>query len=181
MSKKVIRSDNRTTQIDFPDEYEEEEEEEEENGHDIITIELISHSIQLKYSQLCKYSELIAYEYPNCEIKLCFSPLIQQFEKDNNIKDENVLYFFNFFKNGKISITNDSYHYIFKLSEFLKVNKLMKQLKKYKRKNINNLDFIISTIIDENNLQNEAENIQSELSYEMEQDLISRIDECLQK
>ena len=51
MSKASTRSNEQKAINDIYDEYEEEE---EENNHDIVTIDLISNSIKVPYSQLCK-------------------------------------------------------------------------------------------------------------------------------
>lgn len=102
MNKIIQDINNPLSQIDLL-EYEEEYNE----NHDLVSIQLLSKKIQVKYSQLCKYSNLIPNKYLICNMEILFSQDIQKFQQAFKIGDENIIIFFKIFDDEKIIINND--------------------------------------------------------------------------
>lgn len=72
-------------------------------------------------------------------------------------------------------MTNNKYFDFYKLSEFFQIKKLTKNLDKYYRENVNNLDFIIAYLLNENN----SKNTQFNFIPQMESILVDHICEFL--
>lgn len=172
--KKIQEINNSLSQIDLL-EYEEESNE----NHDLVSIQLLSNKIQVKYSQLCKYSKLIPNKYLIYDMENLFSQDIQKFQQTSKIGDENIINFFKIFEDEKVIIYNDKFNDFYKLSEFLQIKPFLKKLKKYQRLHINDLDFIIMTILKEISAEDEFSDVKSELNIQTEQLLINKINECL--
>ena len=82
------------------------------------------------------------------------------------------------FNDEKVKITNDKYRILFKISSFFKVNSFLKKLKKYEKQHFKDIDFIITTILEEITNQNNNENDEYKLKFQMEQYLTDKANEC---
>lgn len=153
--------------------------EENEDDYDLITLKLHTSTIRVKYWQLCKYSRYIQSKYLKSDVQECLSKEICRFEKENNINEENVIIFFKIFNDEKITITTDRYRDFYKISEFLQVNSFQKRLKKFENRHLNDVDFIITKIIEEMQTLEDQLSSESEFELQMEKQLINKIDECL--
>lgn len=163
--------------ISFENDFDEEEDEEEK---DLITIRLENIQIQINYSQLCKYSQLIRTKYLISDVKNNLPNLIQEFQRQNQIEDENIIFFFNILRDEKNKITRKSYRDLFKLSQFFKANNILKKLKKYSKSHFNDIDLRIQLILDEieREKDNNSEDYSYELTVQMEDYLIRKINDC---
>ena len=181
MSQKLKKTDNKPSQINSSeDEYEHEYEEEDNiDEDDLVTLNLKSTNIQLKYSQLWKYSRLISKKYLFDDVKERLSDEINEFEISNHIKEDNLIYFLKLFNDEKIQITNDRYKDFLKISEFLQVNSFIKKLNNYKKRHFKDIDFIIQNILEELSNRTNFSTFESDFEFQMEKCLINHIDECI--
>lgn len=153
--------------------------EEYENNSDLITLELRRSTIRLKYWQLCKHSPHIPNIYPKKELQECLSSDIRQFEEENNINEINIINFFKIYQDENVAITNDNFRDYYKISEFLRVKSFLTQLKKYEKKYSNDIDFIISKILDEMSNPRNGLMPKDDFLFQMEEHLTHRIEDCI--
>lgn len=155
------------------------EESSDEQG-DLVTIELKSIKINVQYSQLCKYSQLIQEEYNIISTHAQLSSLIQGYVHKYEIQEKNVIFFINFLQEKSVTINTSSYFDLYKLSTLFKVNALKKTLKRYIVNHSNDISYIVKMILDEKNLD-ELDLIENDNnSVKMEELLYNRVNECLQ-
>lgn len=154
---------------------------EEEEESDLIEIKLPSKTIKISYSRLCKYSSLIRTKYLFSDVKNKITQIIQTFQKQYNINDENVSFFFQIIQGEQIPITKEKYRDFFKLSEFLQVKKLQRILKKFSETQLNDLDLMIQLILNEIETAEKADpdDYKYDLTVQMERYLTNHIEDCL--
>lgn len=151
-----------------------------EDEEDLILLKLKSNDVKICYSQLCKYSQLIRSYYLNSDIKYQLSGNIQNFQTESNIKEENIIYFFQILQGEHLEITNDNYRDIFKLSEFFQVKSLLQNLDKYSEMHFNDVNFMIHLLLNDSSSSNNFGDLNSEFSTKIQNLLINRIEECIQ-
>lgn len=150
--------------------------EEEELEKDLVSIKFYpEQTVQIKYSQLCKHSKLIRNKYLISDVRTKLSKDIQKFQQEKKIDSNNIKSFLQLLQDEDIEMTNDKYFDFYKLSEFFQIKKLTKNLNKYFRENVKDVDFIIQFILNQEN----PENPQFELEAPMEDTLIYHVDELL--
>ena len=154
--------------------------EENKDDSDKIIIQLSSTTIEIHYYQLCKYSCLIREEYLKNDVQMQLSSILQSFQTNNNIKEENINIFFRIIKEERVEITSDRYYDLFVLSKKFKVNLLQKILENYSNENMKDINFIINSILNADQHSNDENIYSSELISEMETILSNQINNCLQ-
>lgn len=150
---------------------------------DQVNFQFSSININLSFLQLYKYSQLIREELHKDEVINCFKEKLQKYQIAENIKEESITIFLKILKEENVKITNDQYFDLFKLSEIFKVNSLINFLKKYARRHSENIDFIISLILKQNESNKEKNDsfiIYDQISSEMEACLSENINKCIQ-
>lgn len=152
----------------------------DEDENDLVTIKLESKVIQISFSQLCKYSQLIREEYVISDARDRLSQELLRFQQENLIDINNIIIFFDLFKEEDVIITNDRYKDFYKLSNFFQIKKLIKQLKIYFISHISDIDFIILRFKEEIKQQNNLDKVDFEYKLQFEQFMINKINDCLQ-
>lgn len=156
------------------------EEDDVEDENDLVVITLKSKVIQIHFSQLCKFSQLIREEYLISDVKNRLPHEILKFQQENKIDINNISNFFNLFKGETLTITNDRYRDFYKLSRFFKTKKLIKQLKKYFNLHVTDIDFVIQLFKEEVEQNSDENNFDLEYKSQFEQLMIYKIRDCLQ-
>lgn len=80
MIRKHFKNDGLSLQINFTDD-------EDEEDTDLITIQLDQQIIQVHYSQLSKYSQLIREEYLFSDVQNCLPQELKKFQQENSIQN----------------------------------------------------------------------------------------------
>ena len=111
--------------ISTDDEYDENEEEDPEET-DMIIVQIETITIQIKYSQLCKHSQLIRERYLISDAREQLSSKIQEYQQNHQISDNDVSFFFRRLKDENIDISSENYRSFSKLAEFFKAKKIIK-------------------------------------------------------
>ena len=137
-----------------------------------IAFKLRSESINIDFHKFCKYSNLVQKEFLSQNMIMNIFQDCDKIQKEYNIKEENIKKFFELLQDEKGNISIDQYIDLVKLSDLFEVKSLQILLKKFARENFQNIDFIISMILD-----NRVES--DELMIEMEDILMNNITQCL--
>ena len=153
--------------------------EEEDNNEDIIEIQLDSNIVEVNYSQLYKYSQLIKKEISIKQAPSKLPKLINKYKKEYEIQEKNIVIFFNIIQDKNAKINSTSYCDLFKLSSLLKVSKLQNFLKKFAQKHSNDVTFISKLITEQRIMQKFGFSYDTEKMEEMKTNLASQIKECL--
>lgn len=111
-------------------------------------------------------------------LKKIYQEIFGKFEEENNVNEKTIAYFFNLFNDQKIAITNDKYRDLFKISDFLEVKSFLNRLKRYEKRHFKDIDFIITSIIEELSLTSNQKSSQDKYKIKMEEHLIEHINEC---
>lgn len=160
------------------------EEEKEEDSYK-VTFDVSSEKINASILSLIKYSRIIRDKLIKDNIFKELSETLKEYQTINHIKNENIKLFFRLLDEEEISINNDEFFDLSKLSMIFKVETLDRCLKKYLNEHCTDVDFILNLIIEEdkNKNKNDEEDkiiINSNISIEMESCLINNINECFQ-
>ena len=177
--------------INLREEYENEYSTKEEN-----TIKVGSEFVKYSKWSLFKYSTKIREEYDRINIDKYLEDMISNIQKYKNINPAHIKIFFKLLNEENQIITNDEYFDLIKLAKYFQVNPLYKALNKYAITHKNDIDFIISIIINEEeertneskeyskttifneNIEEENEN-ENENRKELESILINNINEFM--
>ena len=177
--------------INLREEYENEYSTKEEN-----TIKVGSEFVKYSKWSLFKYSTKIREEYERINIDKYLEDMISNIQKYKNINPAHIKIFFKLLNEENQIITNDEYFDLIKLAKYFQVNPLYKALNKYAITHKNDIDFIISIIINEEeertneskeyskttifneNIEEENEN-ENENRKELESILINNINEFM--
>ena len=177
--------------INLREEYENEYSSKEEN-----TIKVGSEFVKYSKWSLFKYSTKIREEYERINIDKYLEDMISNIQKYKNINPAHIKIFFKLLNEENQIITNDEYFDLIKLAKYFQVNPLYKALNKYAITHKNDIDFIISIIINEEeertneskeyskttifneNIEEENEN-ENENRKELESILINNINEFM--
>lgn len=103
----------------------------DQNEEESITIPLSFGLATVKYSELIKYSKYVENKYQKDEIMPKLSEELLDIEEDFDIKEENVLIFFDFINTGQVNVKQDNYIDLYKLSEAFEVKSLSEKLEEY--------------------------------------------------
>lgn len=145
-----------------------------------IEIKFSSQNIKIHFYQLCKYSLVIEKEYQRYDIEERLSHDIKEFQENYNIQENNIITFFNILKEGKVQIMTNQFRDLFKLSELFKVKFLQTFLQRYSKEHFSDIDYIVNMILSSIS-ETKNDNLQcDEFSNEMEKQLSSKIEKCLQ-
>lgn len=144
------------------------------NEKDITNIQFQTslNIIKLPFVQFFKYSHL-AQEYRCDDIANHISEELQAYQRNNNIKEESVQIFFKLLQEESVSITSDHYIDLCKLSDKFKIYTLQSLLKKYAKKNSNNIELLL-------NLLNELQVTKDDKIFNINE-FSSNIESCLSK
>ena len=159
------------------------DDDEDSDSDDFIEIQLHSNSIEVRYSQLFKYSYVIK-QY-GLEGARSFLPQdLNDYIYNNDISERNVLIFFKVIEDEKqVKIDTQSFYDLSLLSQHYKVKKLEKNLKKYVEKHSNDVNFIINTIIKKGskNLPSTFRDSfnDNDFTHQYEEILKQKVDDCL--
>ena len=150
---------------------------------DLIKFQHDSKTINLYYSQLTKYSKLIREDYTFSKVNNLLSQEICNIQKDYHLLPESVDFFFQLLQQN-YNITEDLIlTYIqcidlLTISKILQVRKLSYNINHYiKSRNID-IDFVFQMIEYDAKIQKETDKHDIEISSEVENLLISKINEC---
>lgn len=157
----------------------ESDDEESVSGH-LIEIKLTSITIQISFIQLYKYSQLFRDKYLTEESRESLSEEILQFQNQFDIKEENIILFFKLIQDENVSIINDNYRDLRKLSDYFKVQKLRKFLDKYSKNYLTDLDSIIIQILNSPLLKDPTMGYNDTVNAELEDKLCDKINDCFQ-
>lgn len=140
--------------------------------------------IDLYYSQIVKYSKHVREGYIFSDIINRLPQEIKKFQEDSQLPLENIVLFFQLLQQNYDIKDNLILTYIqcvdlIKISKYLEVRKLSKQIDEYINNHNNDIDFVIQMIQHENKTLNNAENCVINISKEIENILISKVDKCL--
>ena len=107
----------------------------DDDDDDLITFQFDSKTITLYYSQLSKYSQNVREKYLYTDILKYFPSELHDFNQKYNINSDNIIIFFqllqhNFNLDENIVLTYDQCIDLFKISDFLKIDKLPKKTSK---------------------------------------------------
>ncbi|KAK8842165.1 hypothetical protein M9Y10_026394 [Tritrichomonas musculus] len=151
---------------------------------DLVPFQPNSTKINLYYSQLTKYSKLVRETYLFSDVVNRLPQEIQQFQEKFQLLPENVDYFFQLSQHNYDIKEDSKLTYIqcidlLKICNFLEVRKLSSKIKQYIKVHNIDVDFIIQMLEYNNKTQKETDNIQIEISSEIEDILTTKINECL--
>ena len=138
----------------------------------IIRFQTSANIIKIPFVQFFKYSHL-AQEYRCDDIENHISEELQAYQRSSKIKEDCVQIFFKLLQEESISITADHYIGLCKLSDKFKVYTLQSLLKKYAKKNSNNIELLL-------NLLNELQSTKDDKIFNITE-FSSNIDSCLSK
>lgn len=124
-------------------------------NEDDIIIQLTSSIIKTKYSQICKYSQVIREDYHLKDARDNLSEILLKYSKIYSIREKNIILFFNLINEQNIVITNTEFYDLFILSKLFKVICLEKILLKYVKKHSQDISFIVHLICESNSMKNE--------------------------
>lgn len=155
---------------------------EDENSeiNEIVEIQLISAIVRVKFSLLCKYSNLIREEYHINDARNNLSAIFQNYQNEFNIKEKSIVTFINFILEKDVELKCDEYCDLSVLSQFFKVNKLIQILKRYLRSNSEDIGLISNLIIEQNSSKSSYIITSDDICADMEEILIKNIEDCLQ-
>ena len=151
------------------------------DNDDLVTFQLDSQTISFFYSQFTKYSKHIRDEYLFSDVTNHFPHEFHQFQRQHKLSSDTILLFFqllqqNYNFNKNFTITYMQCLELLKISKYLETRKLTFQIKQYIQHQNNDTDFIIQMILCDSKQTKKSE---IEINQEMEDLLISKIDECL--
>lgn len=98
------------------------DDDDDDDAKDLVNIKLKKITIQIKYSQLCKYSQLIRTEQLISDVKNNFPKFLQEFQRQNKIEDENIIFFFSNIIRAKNVKWHKKFQGPFQTSQFFKAN-----------------------------------------------------------
>lgn len=156
----------------------------EKDQKDKINIQLNSTNINFSFLQLFKYSQSVQESYLQNIITNELINQIQEIENKYHISSKSIEIFFKFIEDEYVSISEEEYFDLYKLSKIFKVKSLEKCLQKYSQENSTNINFLISIILQQKTNKQEYE-YDTELfsndyiSIDAEEILKNRINECL--
>ena len=179
MNRKLLKIDGSLNENDASSEEEYEDEEEK----DLIEIKINSILIQIKYSQLCKHSHLIRSKYLISDVRNKLSREIESLQKQYNIQDSNILFFFQLLRDESCLMEKQQYRDIFKLSQYFESKNILKKLKHYSKSNLNDIEMHIQILLNEietaKKSENHSDDYKTDLIIQMEEYLIENIEKSL--
>lgn len=154
--------------------------ESDDEDEEIIKINLKSNSIYVNYIQLFKYSKLIRDEYTLNEAGNRLSSQLQDYEEQFGIQEISIIMFFKLIQKEDVEIDSSNYFDLFKLSSIFKSQKIKKVLKKTLEDNSENIEFVLKLIYDYKLNDNLTTIDIDDISFDFEQLLKKKVNECLQ-
>lgn len=150
---------------------------------DLFIFQIDSRKIIFHYSQLVQYSKKIRDKYTFSDIVNHFPQEIQEIREQLQISIENVEYFFQLLQLDYNISEDSNLTYIqcidlLKIAKFYEVRKLFNQINKYIKSRNVDVDFLIQMIQYEMKEKKETENDEIKINSDIENLLISKIDEC---
>lgn len=122
-----------------------------DSDDDLIQLNLKSNLIDVRYSQLLKYSSLVRKECKMENAEKFLNEHLNKFINDYDIEEQSVILFFKIIGDEKhVKIDTHDFWNLWLLSDFFKSKKLTKNLLKYAQKHENDTNFIINIIINQN-------------------------------
>lgn len=161
----------------------------EDDEDDLVIFQFETKTIKVYYSQLSKYSKFIRDKYMFSDIGNVLPDEIHRMQNQYNIISDNIDLFFQLLQDNFNLSENQSLSYIqyldlLKISDYMQVKKLTKKLIKYSKIHNFDISFIIEIIQYENAKASDNNNNRYEgeikVNIEMEDVLVTKIDECLQ-
>ena len=144
---------------------------------EIVHIQIIpKNDFKINYYKLQCKSKLVQQKYHKNEID-CLSNDLLFYQQKHNIKDENIISFFNIIDDKKDYMVMEEYFDYLKLNQMLKIKKMQKILRTFTQKYINDINFVIKIINDHLSSQNNDEN--DDIMPEIEKVLSENINACL--
>lgn len=150
---------------------------------DLFAFQLSSKTINLYYTQITKYSKLIRDNYTFKDVISRFPQEIRDFQKELHLSFESVILFFQILEQNSNIKENALLQYnqcvdLLKISKYLEIRKLSKQINDYIKSHTVDVDFIIQMIQYEIQLQKETKKTEYEINSEIENILTNKISEC---
>lgn len=154
--------------------------ESDDEDDEIIKISLKSNSIDINYGQLCKYSKLIREEYTIHETQNKLSSQLQNYEDQFGIQENSIILFFKLIQKEDVEIDSSNYFDLIKLSNIFKSKQIKKVLKKIFNENSESIEFVLKLISDYKLNENQTTIDIDDLSFDFEQILKQKVNECIQ-
>lgn len=157
------------------------EEEEDESPTEIKITLLSGKSYEVEYMQLFKYSKIVKEQYPFKIAKAGdFSYLIQEQQQKYNIDEKNIIQFFRLIQEMNVNLSIDNVFDLWALSIILEVSRLKKLISKFIKKNENDVNFLSKLFVVKDSQQYDDLREFSEIKINIEEQLIKKIEDCLQ-
>lgn len=143
-------------------------------------IQLETHSVEINYFQFFKYSLFVQGEYKRGEVEKTLPNEIRNLQKRYHLKDETIIIFFKIINEENIQITNDQYYDLFILAKHFRVESLLKILDNFANKDMDDITFLITSILDKQCLCGLNNDHITEFQIDLEDKLSRKINDCLQ-
>lgn len=152
----------------------------EEEDDDVLEIELSSNLFEIRYTQIIKYSKVIQQKYSVSKARSELSELIQEYAKNYNIQDKNIIIFFKFLQDKSVEIDSSSYFDLYKLALLFDVTRFNKVFKKFEKNNSEDVSFLINLLLNAKTIEKIDTSYDDDKISEAEIKLSSQINLCLQ-
>lgn len=149
------------------------------NQADLINIQFSSTKINFSFDQFFKYSQY--FKRSNLYIALINEMIskLQEIGEKYHFNSKSVEFFFKLIDDEEVNISNEEYFDLCKLSTLLQVDSLHKYLQEYTKEHSNDIDFLLTMIINQQTTEDFDDNLNFDLSFDIEDILKDNIEKCI--
>lgn len=156
-----------------------ENEEDSNDDIDLIEIQLLSNIVEIRFSQLIKYSQYARKKFSLKTARDQLSELFCEYEENYGIQEKNIILFIKFIEDKKCEIDESSFFDLCKLASLFKVFHFNNILQKFEKQNLTNIQFISKLLLNKKTMEKFDLIYDDEIINEIETNLASKINECI--